>query len=656
MNPVAAYTVITVSIILSLCLFNHQNNKIKNLEEQINKLSNKFREQADTGIEDTFNYDHHESRYLQVSDVVGDGITDDTKAIQRAINKASKNKKNAVVLLPKGTFKTTKTLILKAGITLRGQGYGSSPLAIQFDSGGSVIAYCGEGYAIKMNGHAAALESLAAYDWQYPAGSECESMKGAGGVTVSADKKLVESITMRNILIYWFMGGTALTLESKNDGGIAYASSIENIRIRHAKVGLHLSAVDEHSFVNSNSFHDGAISGGITDVGILATGPGACNQNRFNGMVIEPPSTSIAHVHVSGSKTNVVMDRVRLEGTAMAENQPLVIIEDDSYGNIMNGLLGHTFLQADLNRNPGITFATNKMTGIHPAPNNLFWNAAFHNVDVDGQTLPGWSFTGSDFHIDLIPDSEETHLYPDHNIIRIDRNSTVRIKLSQPGIPSSSAHSYCTFGIYAKSNIPNSISAAMKYSSGSIISSSPHTGSGEWEFIGLSSLFDQTNGPLPYFSITGDVLVTAPTFTYGHGPAIPGAEFLSSSGARMSGVLAMNLVQVKPPPEGGFWSLPKEGNIFEINPYPESGPAPCSTSYKTITRINHSTDFNSGSVITLLFPACGDCVPCLSIKHSSYIKLVGGQNFSPPPTAIYSSLTLVSAGGPSWTEVSRNTY
>ena len=72
------------------------------------------------------------------------------------------------MILPKGTFLTKQPLILKGGVTLRGQGYGSSPLAIQFDAGGSVIAYCGLDYAVKILDHSASLENLAVYDWRYP--------------------------------------------------------------------------------------------------------------------------------------------------------------------------------------------------------------------------------------------------------------------------------------------------------------------------------------------------------------------------------------------------------------------------------------------------------------------------------------------------------
>ncbi len=103
-------------------------------------------------------------------------------------------------------------------------------------------------------------------------------------------------------------------------------------------------------------------------------------------MVIEPYSTNIAHVYISGSSTNVRMNDVRLEGRDMfVDDKPLVIIEDESYGNIMNGMLGHTNVKADLNRNPGITFATNKMVSVKSSGHNLLlWNAAFQIVTPNG--------------------------------------------------------------------------------------------------------------------------------------------------------------------------------------------------------------------------------------------------------------------------------
>lgn len=653
MNAVSSLSIVIalLSLLLaSLSLTFHRAEK--RLNEKINDL---YHDHVAPSRNEKQKLQQERTRYLTVKGAVGDGVTDDTRAIQRAINRAANNRKGGVVDLQKGTFLTTKPLILKGGVTLRGQGYGSSPLNIKFNAGGSVIAYCGDDYAVKMNGHAAGLENLAVYDWRYPEGSACDNIKAAGGVLVTADNRLVESIKMRDVLLIYFMGGTSLTLEAKNSGGIGY-SSFENVRIRYAKVGIHLSAVDEASFVNSNSFYSGAISGEMTDLGVLATGPGACNDNKFQGMVIEPPATSIAHVYVSGSKTNVRMHDVRLEGTEMTQDKPLIIIDDSSYANVMDGLLGHTNVQADFNRNPGITFATNKMVSLQPPLDNLFWNAAFTGLDADATppTLPGWALSGTNFQISS---SDEELLYPGHNILQItyiDNGSTFKFKPSS--IPGSTLHSYCTFGVYAQASTNSSISAAMKSQSGSTIASSSHSGSGEWEFIGMSSLFDKTNGANAYFSITGNVNITAPTFTYGHNQAMPGTEILSSSGGRMAGLLSMNMIDVSAPVEGGIWTLPKEGNMFSVQAFPETGTPPCDTSYVTITRINDSSAqrFPRGTVITLLFPACGGCVKCLSIRHDgAYITLMGGASFSPPPESPNSSLTLISKGS-SWVEVSRN--
>ncbi len=44
----------------------------------------------------------------------------------------------------------------------------ASPLQIKFDASGSVLAYCGDQYAVKLAGHGASLEKLAVYDWNYP--------------------------------------------------------------------------------------------------------------------------------------------------------------------------------------------------------------------------------------------------------------------------------------------------------------------------------------------------------------------------------------------------------------------------------------------------------------------------------------------------------
>ena len=374
-------------------------------------------------------------------------------------------------------------------------------------------------------------------------------------------------------------------------------------------------------------------------MGLIASGPGACNDNKFMAMAIEPPETNLAHIYVTGSKTNIKLLDVRLEGTEMFEpKKPLVIVDDSSYGNVMRGVLGHTHVQADLNRNPGIDLMSAKSVGLDPAPLNHFWNSAFKGL-VDN-TIPGWSIP-TNGQVTIVSDDEEEPLYAEHNILAIDYlNYGGTFKLKADNLPKSPGHSMATFGIYAKSDVPNSICAAMRYESGSIISSASHSGSGEWEFIGMSALYDK-NAPYFYFSITGDVLVTAPTFVYGETPATPGASFLSASGARMSGTLSMGVATAVAPPSGDRWLLPKnEGNIFMMDMDGDPG--------RSIRRINYRTAdrFPKGTVVTLMFEE-----PGTNIVHNGYIKLKDNQSFV---STTRSSLTLMASGSGSWIEVSRN--
>ena len=205
-------------------------------------------------------------------------------------------------------------------------------------------------------------------------------------------------------------------------------------------------------------------------------------------------------------------------------------------------------------------------------------------------------------------------------------------------------HDFVTFGVYARSSVPSSIVAAMRYESGSIISSGPHSGSGEWEFIGMSALYDKT-APYFYFSITGDVELTAATLTFGQGPAKPGASLMSSSGARMAGTLTTGVAIGLPPDPATpyYWVLPKnEGNTFLIGVQGDPN--------RTIIRLNHSTAdrFARGTVVTLMFSEAGTRVKG---ANNSYLKLKDDRDFVSVPN---SSITLMANGGASWTEVGRN--
>ena len=188
--------------------------------------------------------------YASEFGVVGDSKANDGPALQAAIDSAATDASGGTVILPKGVFFFTEPLVIPGGVTLQGQGYGSSPLAIQFDAGGTTLAYCGTDYAVKINGSSSGMRDLAVYDWPYNHGDYdggCPDIKAAGGVVVKGDGKLVESVALSNIFIYYFVGGDALSLIAINNGGVAYGY-YENLRLRHAHTGIKLYA-ETGSFV-----------------------------------------------------------------------------------------------------------------------------------------------------------------------------------------------------------------------------------------------------------------------------------------------------------------------------------------------------------------------------------------------------------------------
>mmetsp|Transcript_28466 Transcript_28466/g.43482 ORF Transcript_28466/g.43482 Transcript_28466/m.43482 type:complete len:726 (-) Transcript_28466:76-2253(-) len=565
--------------------------------------------------------------------VVGDGTADDTAALQAALDSAGTNQSGGIVVLPAGVFFTTSRLQIPAGVTLQGQGYGSSPLSWQGDAGSSTIAYCGTDYAIGMNGHNAEVKHVAIYDYDQ---NGCVH-NAAGGIILEAHQGLLESVLVNNVLLLLFTEGVGLHLKATSQGGIAYAN-FQNVRIRQAKRGIALEA-ETGSFINSNTWLAGAISSsgaGAAEVGIIVNATGACNENIFYGMVVDLVTSDLAHVYVEGSKTNLKLVNARLEGIDQPIDRPLVKIHESSYGNEMTGSLGHSYVDGNLNRNPGIRFMEKTTVGLDPLPQNQFWNAAFKGYDATTNSLPGWSITTN---ANLAISTTEEPLYPDHLVLDVQYLGPDTFQLQPSELPQVPGHDHCTFGIYAKSTVAGSIRAAMRSSGdNSIIRSASHSGGGEWQFIGMSALYNKT-APYFYFSIEGNVQLTAPTLVFGKAPATPGGSLISSSGARMAGTLSYGMATSRSSCPN--WVLPvNEGNVFNMDL--QGDPTGC-----TITTINESAAdrFPKGSTITLLFSEAGT-----RVQSNLHLKLKGDF-----VSSVNSALTLMSAlqGNAEWTEVSR---
>lgn len=175
MQQVAPWIALVFAIAASFFLSAQHQHELQNVRKELQELKGGlFQEHhrnnlvSEQNLHTRNNYStRSQTRYLEVKGVVGDGVADDTRAIQKAINKARRGVLGGTVVLPKGIFLVTKGLKLKAGVTLKGQGYGPSPLNIDASKGGSTLAHCGSDHALKIVGHSASVENLAVTDWDY---------------------------------------------------------------------------------------------------------------------------------------------------------------------------------------------------------------------------------------------------------------------------------------------------------------------------------------------------------------------------------------------------------------------------------------------------------------------------------------------------------
>jgi hypothetical protein len=60
---------------------------------------------------------------------------------------------------------------------------------------------------------------------------------------------------------------------------------------------------------------------------------------------------------------NVRLHGVRPKASARYLDGPIIIVNDSSYGNVVDGVLSHSHVRADADRNPGINLAIHKLVG-----------------------------------------------------------------------------------------------------------------------------------------------------------------------------------------------------------------------------------------------------------------------------------------------------
>lgn len=557
------------------------------------------------------------SSALCVSDfgALGDGKTDNTTSFQKAIDSAAFL--GGKICVPYGTYKISGTLNIPAGVILEGFGTGNNPLATP--SNGSIIKYTGNNWAIKIAGSNAGLRDLVIYD--------DNNAGAAGGINISANGNLVESCKLENVLISGFTDGTSLNLEAINNSGIAYCT-FQDIRIRHAKKGIHISQ-DAGSFVNSNAFYHGAISGGGFDYCLFVQGG---NNNVFDGMVFEPYSSVKGHLVVE--KGSITGNHIRIEGSQQASEIPLINFRTGTSGSYIDGLYGGGLI---LNEGDNfVNLRSGKAIGVDDTGFNVFMNAGFRGF-ASGN-IPNWTITGNGINALMAP----PEIFPGHFVLSLTIPSGIvsTLKPDQKSLPlvlSDPRYSLCNFGFYVKCDKPGIVFTTLNAPAG-LTSSAPHPGDNKWHFIGMSAIVNPTQPIAPTLRIDNSkpggntiINITSPTFCFGNKIPYPISAPITSDGGVINGTLTTSMFTVQ---SATTLVLPKAGNVFIVD------------GNTAITKINQliADRFPKGTIITLLFNQAN-----LSLNQSGYLLLKA--TFS---STVNSSITLISLGDGTWRELQRN--
>ena len=524
------------------------------------------------------------------------------------------------ICLPVGSYQLNNSLVIPAGVQLRGSGIGDTSSMTSLS--GSVIEYSGSSWAIKMSGSLSGIKDIRV--------SDTSNQTALGGINIESDGAAVEGINLNNVLIDGFEQGTGLQLYAKNNSQLTN-SIFYDIRVIDAKVGINIEGDSSADSIYSNRFIHGAISGSGFDYGIhIQTG----HNNVFDGTVISPDSSQFGHIVVSDGE--LVCADCFIQATNQASDTPIIKLNNDTKGSRITGHLEGGFF-SNLGDNSIHLASTGNISYRHTGINQLK-NAAFNGVYND--LIPEWTFSGSPTVTE-----QSSEILIDHNVISVSGATELAPATPLTAFASSPLHSTINMGIYANTSVADTVKIAV-IDNNTTYTSTAHPGDGQWHFIGLSvPISDLTSGTrelTPTIALGGvNVELTAPKMTLGaqERPKF-NADMLPDYGGTLYGQVAQSTHSVD---EQHYLDnsvkrlvLPTTGNVFFANF------SSLSTDPLTIHKINDLTEshFDNGSIITLIFETN------VLINSSNDVALE--STFSGK-----GSLRLLSLGDGTWKEISR---
>jgi hypothetical protein len=550
------------------------------------------------------------------------GQSDCSARLQHALDSAAIS--GTTVFLQAGTFRLARTIRLPAGVSLVGAGMGAN--AIKTPNNGTILCYTGDSAAIVMPGTNSEIKDLTVYDPKGTANT---------GILILGDSQMVESMQLSRVLIYGFTRGTALLLHALHHGGIGYGSFYD-LRIRNAKIGIEILQTGPGAFVNSNSFFHGAISGGGFDNCILVNGG---DNNIFYSTVIEPYTSTYGHLLVNNGQ--IIGENIRIEAGRQPATTPVIEFGPASAFSTLTGFYAGGVV---INRgNNTILLTSPDYAGQSNPGYNQFVNAAFQLPGSNG--VPAyWMVSNPRVIVSIAPDA----FIPGESVLSIRVPPGINCDVYPtpgyaPVLGDATWYAHANFNIMAKTKVPGVLKLTYNYAGG-LVSSAAHTGSGNWEMVGLQAITARRLPPNPKINLnnsagTGTLLVelTSPSFSFGMTPPQRDPAVITAAGGIVTGTLTTSVSSNYSFTAGtGDLVLGRNGNVFVLK-----------DGSLAIARINSAKAdrFPPGTIITLLFDSAG-----CSVQDGPFIHLKSGFTTNAPNT----SLTLLSNGDGTWRETNRN--
>lgn len=566
----------------------------------------------------------------------GDGMTDDTNAFQTAIDSAAVQ--GSTVHIPVGNYKILQTLIVPAGVQLKGDGLGNSLDANSNSTTGSRLSFYGNNsYAIEFLGDYVGCRNLTIVD---------EGGLAAGGINYTTQNfESGVGAAFNDLFLLNFTNGTSLKLEALTSSGIAF-SSFENIHIRNAKKGIYLEVDTDGSFINLVTFRSINISGTGFEHGILMEG--GLTTTDWYGLSIQADCPSVGHITLNTGSVNMYGLHIESGDAACSNETVLIQLAENTRGSYIHGSAGTGRI---IDEGSSFIDLTGKSSvGIRPSGNNLFQNSGFKGFTND--EIPFWDFIECS-DCSSAPSAiaiEAPEFQENHNVLKVTLDPGQKIQFSPDALYFTSAYQNkeCLFGAMIKSAANDvQVSVGYEHCAGGLgfSGSSFHPNDDKWHFVGKPSEMhtDNTCPPKPRFildnsngSTSADVYITTPSFVFSRGkkPALAAGP-ITSAGGIMTGTLTTSMLDVASTSSNTL-QLTADANVFQIS------------GTNGINDINPSTDiFAQGTMITLLFESSG-----LQVAHdANKIKLLGESNYT---SETYSTLKLLSLGDGTWQELDRN--